>query len=204
MISIDNAAELAIKTYLAKNRRNLKISRKEFKKIKENFPSLFDGLERYPVEDVSEEELDMIEQFHGIRNSLYHECNGIFVKKDIVDLYAVVTKELINQLFNLNKIFVDSEEYFEILGDFMKLVKRFEYNVYDSAFNHGFDAKGFDDIEALDFLEQASLITKEDYNKFFNILEIRNKIFKDNKIRDILILKEALGDINYFQEKLQF
>jgi len=74
MISIDNAAELAIKTYLAKNRRNLKISRKEFKKIKENFPSLFDGLERYPVEDVSEEELDMIEQFHGIRNSLYHEC----------------------------------------------------------------------------------------------------------------------------------
>ena len=204
MISIDNATELAIKTYIAKNRRSLKISRKEYKDIKKNFPILLDALERYAGEEVSEEELDMIEHFHSIRNSLYHEGNGISVKKDIVDLYAVIAKELINRLFNLNdKKFVDSEEYFEILGDFMKSVKRFEYDVFDSAFKYGFDASGFDDIEALDFLEEAGLITRDDYNKFFNILEIRNNIFKDNKIPDLTILKEALGDIKYFQMKLQ-
>jgi len=205
MISIDNATELAIKTYLAKNRRSLNISRKEYKEIRKTFLSLLDALKKYAGEEISEKELDLIEYSHSIRNSLYHEGNGISVKKDTVDLYAVVIKELINRLFNLNdKAIVDNEEYFEILGQFMNSVKRFEYDIFDSAFKNGFDASGFDDIEALDYLEKIGLINKDDYNKYFNILKIRNEIFKDQKIPDLKKLNEILEDIKYFKKKLQF
>ncbi|KKM98421.1 hypothetical protein LCGC14_1158100 [marine sediment metagenome] len=117
MISIDNAIELGIKTYLAKNRRTLKIPRTNYNQFRKSFPGLLDALEKYSLESISAEKLDSIEHFHGIRNSLYHEGNGITVEADVVKIYAAIAKDLINKLFNLESSrSIGAEEFYDILG----------------------------------------------------------------------------------------
>jgi len=68
MISIDNAVELMIKTYLGLPRRviGLKISRSECQEFSESFPKLLDVLEEYATDKVDGIDLGEIEWYHRI------------------------------------------------------------------------------------------------------------------------------------------
>lgn len=74
MISIDNAVELMVKTYLGLPKRvtGLLISRREFQEIQEAFPSLLDALEKYAADKLTGIDLGEIEWYHRLRNQLYH------------------------------------------------------------------------------------------------------------------------------------
>ena len=85
LLSIDNAVELIIKTYLGLPKRayGLQIKRSEYQDFSESFPRLLDALERYaPSHLIIGIDLADIEYYHRLRNQLYHHGNGLTVDQE--------------------------------------------------------------------------------------------------------------------------
>jgi hypothetical protein len=101
MLSIDNAVELMIKTYLGLPQRvnGLALSRREYDEISESFPRLLDALHKYARDRLEGIDLGQLEWYHRLRNQLYHEGNGLTVEKDKVVVYARLAKVLFATLF---------------------------------------------------------------------------------------------------------
>ena len=94
MISIDNAVELTIRTYLGLPRQitGLTITRRKFAEISESFPDMLDALEEHASDLIGELNLGEIEWFHRVRNQLYHDGNGLTVDRRHVAVYAVIAR----------------------------------------------------------------------------------------------------------------
>jgi hypothetical protein len=102
MISIDNAVELAIRTYLGLPRR-VRGSEGPSRRDLEGaigFPELLDLLERHGEDRLSGIELGDIEWYHRLRNTLYHDGNGVTVEPDKVDAYHQIARLLFQNLFD--------------------------------------------------------------------------------------------------------
>lgn len=105
MISIDNAVELIIKTYLSLPKRALEHigpSRKEFEQASGSFPALLSLLEKYANQKIIGIGLDDLEWYHRIRNQLYHSGNGITVEKSKVETYLELALTLFENLFEIS------------------------------------------------------------------------------------------------------
>ena len=103
MVSIDNAVELAVKTYLGLPKRARSGSgpgRKQLQDASESFPALLDLLEQYASDRIVGLSLDDIEWYHRIRNQLYHSGNGITVEKSKVETYLELALSLFESLFD--------------------------------------------------------------------------------------------------------
>ncbi len=101
-ISIDNSVELMIKTYLGlpKRVRNSEgPSRRKLSEASNSFPELLDLLDEFCSEKIEGVDLGDIEWYHRIRNTLYHDGNGVTVDKDKVDSYLQISVILFNSLF---------------------------------------------------------------------------------------------------------
>ena len=120
MISIDNAVELMMKTFLGLPRRitGLTITRKEYQEVAESFPALLDALEKYASDKVVGVDLGAIEWYHRLRNELYHQGNGLTVERDKVEIYAELANILFRNLFGYQLISAPSAKT-ELLGQFM-------------------------------------------------------------------------------------
>lgn len=102
MISIDNAVELMIKTFLGLPRRARGAdgpTRKELEGAFNSFPSLLDLIEKYAEEKLTGVSLEEIEWYHRLRNQLYHSGNGITVEIAKVETYLSLGKVLYESLF---------------------------------------------------------------------------------------------------------
>jgi hypothetical protein len=120
MLSIDNAVELMIKTYLSlpKGVNELSLSRKEFDDIRESFPKLLEALEKQAGKKLEGIEPALIEWYHRLRNELYHQGNGLTVEKDSVIVYAELAQLLFQRLFGF-QIEIDKPSTPEIVGNFV-------------------------------------------------------------------------------------
>lgn len=120
MISIDNAVELTIKTFLSLPRRinGINLSRKEFQEISESFPQLLDALEKHAADKLEGIDLGEIEWFHRLRNQLYHQGNGLTVDKEKVEIYAQLGRILFRNLFGFD-VEIKENEGFDLLGTFL-------------------------------------------------------------------------------------
>jgi len=101
-ISIDNAVELIIKTYLGLPKRIRKSdgpSRRNLSEASNSFPELLDLLKEFDKDKLEGIELGDIEWYHRIRNTLYHDSSGVTVDKDKVDSYLQIAVILFNNLF---------------------------------------------------------------------------------------------------------
>ncbi len=101
-ISIDNAVELAVKTYLGlpePARGSSGPTRKELQAASVSFPDLVDLLEKHAGQAVQGIDLGDIEWYHRLRNTLYHDGNGVTVAPVNVDGYLQVAKLLFQGLF---------------------------------------------------------------------------------------------------------
>jgi hypothetical protein len=130
MISIDNAVELMIKTYLALPKRVTGIeglTRKKFSEISHTFPSLLDGLEEFAADRIVGVELGDIEWYHRLRNQLYHDGNGVTVGKPRVEAYAEIAKALFSALFRVPIEESFDEEPLDLLGSFIRLWVELEH-----------------------------------------------------------------------------
>jgi hypothetical protein len=120
MISIDNAVELMVKTYLGLPKRitGLAITRREFQEIGERFTELLDALEKHAPDKLDGIDLGNIEWYHRLRNELYHQGNGLTVERDKVEIYAEVANVLFKNIFGFG-IVEDPTRKTELLGEFM-------------------------------------------------------------------------------------
>jgi len=133
MISIDNAVELTIKTYLGLPKRaldHLGPSRKELEQASESFPALLDLLEKYAGHKIVGLGLDDIEWYHRIRNQLYHSGNGITVEKSKVETYFELASALFESLFgalleisHLSSVRTKAGEFLETWIEFEKKLR---------------------------------------------------------------------------------
>lgn len=122
MISIDNAVELMIKTYLGLPKRlsGLSIPRKEYQEMSESFPALLDGLEKHAPDKLDGIDLGTIEWYHRLRNELYHQGNGLTVERDKVEIYAEISNLLFKNLFG-ESLVAHATSDTELLGEFMTM-----------------------------------------------------------------------------------
>lgn len=120
MIAIDNAVELAVKTYLGLPKRvtGLSLSRKEYGEISESFPRLLDALEQYALDKLDGIDLGEVEWYHRLRNQLYHQGNGLTVEKEKVQVYSELARLLFKNLFNVEIEGTRSKNH-EMLGTFL-------------------------------------------------------------------------------------
>jgi hypothetical protein len=120
MISIDNAVELAIKTYLGLPRRIVGIegpSRKRLEEASSSFPALLDLLEEYAGSKLTGIELGDIEVYHRLRNTLYHDGNGVTVDPEFVDSYLQIARILLNNLLGVRVEVEEASLPSSLLGD---------------------------------------------------------------------------------------
>jgi hypothetical protein len=127
LLSIDNAVELMIKTFLGLPKRitGILISRKDFAEISESFPRMLDALEEYAADSLDGINIGEIEWFHRLRNQLYHQGNGLTVDRDKVEVYAELAKVLYNNLFG-DSLEVAPEDEHQKLGAFLAAWVDFE------------------------------------------------------------------------------
>lgn len=129
MLSIDNAVELIIKTYLGLPKRviDIHISRKKFAEISESFPEMLDALEEHADQHLEGIDLGEIEWFHRLRNQLYHQGNGLTVAREQAEVYAELAKLLYGNLFGeeLPVVYEYQDEH-QLLGEFIAAWVEFE------------------------------------------------------------------------------
>lgn len=127
MISIDNAVELMIKTFLGLPKRinGLSISRSEYQEISESFPKLLDALEKHAADKLTGIDLGEIEWYHRLRNQLYHQGNGLTVEKTKVEVYARLANSLFENLFGFALIESKTAKV-DALGEFISCWVAFE------------------------------------------------------------------------------
>ena len=137
MLSIDNAIELTIKTFLSLPRRinGINLSRKEYQEISESFPQLLDALEKHAVDKLDGIDLGEIEWFHRLRNELYHQGNGLTVDRDKVEIYAELAKLLFRNLFGFD-VKVDDSDGHVLLGAFLASWVEIERALSEIAFKN--------------------------------------------------------------------
>jgi len=105
MISIDNAVELSIKTYLQLPKRIRGTdgpSRKQYEEKSRSFPDLLDLLEEFATDRLDGVSLGDVEGFHRLRNSLYHDGNGVTVDPVHVDSYLQVARIVLKNLLGIS------------------------------------------------------------------------------------------------------
>lgn len=102
-ISIDNAVELAIRTFLSLPKRILKRegpSRKKLGEAENSFPTQLDLLEEYASDLLTEVDLEDIEWYHRMRNQLYHNGNCLTIGLSKVEAYFEIGASLFEKLFD--------------------------------------------------------------------------------------------------------
>lgn len=126
-LSIDNAVELTVKTFLGLPRRltGLAITRKELAEASDSFPRLLDALERHASPLLEGVELGEIEWFHQLRNQLYHNGNGLTIAREQVEVYSELARILFRNLFDC-ELTLPAQDTHERLGGFLAAWVEFE------------------------------------------------------------------------------
>jgi len=105
MISVDNAVELTIKSFLGLPRRVRGTDgpgRRELEVASSRFPDLLDLLEKHGSDRLSSVDLGDIEVYHRLRNALYHDGNGVTVDPQHVDAYLQIAMVLVRSLLDIH------------------------------------------------------------------------------------------------------
>lgn len=199
MISVDNAIELAIKTYLGlpdRARGNKGPGRKELEMASESFPSLLDLLDKHASDKLNGIDLSDIEWYHRLRNQLYHSGNGITVERAKVETYFQICQVLFESLFG-SPITLDETTFVHTkTGEFLSLWTKFDYG-----FRRRLPPK--DDFayywkrNYLESVSKEAVELWEVLNKFRNELvhgfEVPSSHDLDKRIKDLQKLMAVLG-----------
>ncbi len=135
MLSIDNAVELMIKTYLGLPKRvtGLTLTRSRYEEISESFPKLLDALQEFASDRLPGIDLGEIEWYHRLRNQLYHQGNGLTVEREKVRVYAELAKILFRNLFGQDIAEEPSETAEErLIGQFLRVWNELEEALLDA------------------------------------------------------------------------
>ena len=105
MISVDNAVELGIRTYLGLPKRvrgSEGPSRRQLEEKGRSFPDLLDLIEEFGAGRLDGVSLGDLEGYHRLRNALYHDGNGVTVDPVHVDSYVQIARVLLRNLLDIS------------------------------------------------------------------------------------------------------
>lgn len=176
MISIDNAVELTVKTFLGLPKRvtGLPISRKEFQEISESFPAMLDALEKYAADKLTGIDLGEIEWYHRLRNQLYHQGNGLTVERTKVEIYAQLANTLFENLFGM-KLVQKVSESTELFGEFMTAWRDFEATL-NGRFPDLDAHRSVTIMEMMRKLSDSGILSNHELNDIENLRRVRNSM----------------------------
>jgi hypothetical protein len=132
MISIDNAVEIMIKTYLGLPERTRGFKgpgRKELETASESFPGLLDLLQNYAAHKITGLSLDDIEWYHRLRNQIYHSGNGLTVEVTKIETYLQLAISLFGNLFGFSPSISSAGVTHTKTGQFLDLWNKFDYGL---------------------------------------------------------------------------
>lgn len=112
-ISIDNAVEIAMRTFLelpAKHFKGNKPSRKDIRDSFNNFSNLLELFMKYAGDKFVGIESADIEFYHRLRNQLYHAGTGLAVDDNHLDAYFTIAKLFLEELFNIDYTSISKKE----------------------------------------------------------------------------------------------
>jgi hypothetical protein len=182
MISVDNAVELMIKTYLGLPKRvtGLNISKSEFQEFTENFTKLLDAIEKHAKAKLGGIDLGEIEWYHRLRNQLYHQGNGLTVERDKVQVYAELANILFENLFGFRLVGAQNDDT-PILGEFMQAWVNLELALSDAAkvVNvREIDRQGhaLTPLRVIEVISNAYFLTPKELEDVTQIRIIRNNV----------------------------
>jgi len=208
MISIDNAVELMLRTFLGLPRRvtGLGISRREFQEISESFPALLDALEKYAPDRLDGVDLGAIEWYHRLRNQLYHQGNGLTVERDKVEIYAELANSLFRNLFGQS--LVEQPRKTELLGQFMMAWGLVERSLRDLAqqelADSGDSSRMFlSMIDTFHTLHAAGKISDEDIQTLNSLRSVRNMAVHGGPDWEMLLTPERVAEVRSWAERFQ-
>lgn len=185
IISIDNAVELMIKTYLGLPPRvtGIKLSRKELQEISDSFSDLLDALEEYAGDKLVGVELADIEWYHRIRNQLYHSGGGITVEMDQVQVYASIASSLMDSLFGVKVVEpqverAPAEEFLYKWNQFEGLIRAVVTSNQTAAKFPGaeFIAQRHSPWMSVRVLRDLGLVRERTFAGFLRLLDFRNNL----------------------------
>lgn len=178
MISIDNAVELMISTFLRLPKRitGLDISRKQLAEIGESFPNLLDALERHAGERIGGIDLGSIEWHHRLRNQLYHQGNGLTIERTKVELYAELANQLFKRLYGFELV-VHPIVGDELLGEFMRLWTDLESGIWSVAHDASLTGRPSRPImDNVRYLVGAGVFTQAQVVELDSLRRLRNEV----------------------------
>lgn len=204
LLSIDNAVELTIKTYLSLPRRvtGINLSRKDYLEISESFPRLLDAIEQHAADKLSGIDLGEIEWYHRLRNELYHQGNGLTVERNKVDVYAELAKLLFRNLFGSDVELKESESH-ELLGSFLAAWAKFEGRLWAIADKSRGTARFKGTTNAARVLVELKLVDAKTVQEIEELRQIRNGVVhgRDESIRELT--PNHVERVNAISEKLE-
>lgn len=196
MISIDNAIELIIKTYLGLPKRvnGLKITRSEYREFSESFPKLLDALEKHGESKLGSLDLGEIEWFHRLRNQLYHQGNGLTVERAKVEIYGQLAVALFQNLFGA-KLLASTDNSHYLLAEFITAWVAFERAASELSSFYYFD-ENTNLRSAASYaneLHRNGYLTKTELLEIKELWEIRNQtVHGHGSVNDNLNLSAAM------------
>jgi uncharacterized protein YutE (UPF0331/DUF86 family) len=185
MISIDNAVELMIKTYLGLPRRvtGLPITRREFNEVSESYPRLLDALEKFSPDKLDGIDLGEIEWYHRLRNELYHQGNGLTVERVKVEIYAELAKSLFRNLFRFDVGVNERDETIRqrAIGKFLQQWVEIERALVELAASHSsklpdLGHKPAAGVLVVRHLAEARLLEPRLAEQIIRIQQLRNRL----------------------------
>lgn len=192
MIAIDNAVELAIKTYLGLPTRitGLAISRKELEEAQESFPKLLTLLESKSPNKLNGVSLGDIEWYHRLRNQLYHQGNGLTVERAKVEIYSQLARLLFKNLFETDVVRAPRTQ--ERLGTFLEQWIRIEKAISaltapDSHKHAVAETPVFRYPASLGVLQSKGLVPGSTIQELKQLRELRNRLVHGERtLEDVL------------------
>ena len=191
MISIDNAVELMIKTYLGLPNRitGLRLSRRKFEEISDNFTLLLDKFEELAPDKILGIELGDLEWYHRLRNQLYHQGNGIIVEKRKVEAYTEIAKILFLNLFEVPVKDEIIKKPLSLVGEFINNYATLEKNLQIIMKQHKLDKRFYSIRQMANFLLESGFFSKELYQELILINSFRNELIHGIKTPTVLDLE---------------
>lgn len=173
MISIDNAVELMMQTYIRLPKRisGLDISRRERDDICSTFPALLDGIETHAAHAITGINLGEIEWFYRLRNELYHQGNGLTVERKKVEIYAELANVLFENLFG-SRLKIGESKDLRKLGDFISTWVKIEKQLSQLSANGRFVPP----MKIVAQLYREGSLTTSEYDEFEQVRRTRNEV----------------------------
>lgn len=200
MISIDNAVELMIKTYLGLPSRitGLKIPRNEYQDFSESFPKLLDALEKYAADKINGIDLGEIEWYHRIRNELYHQGNGLTVERDKIEVYSELANLLFVNLFGI-RLIAPEDDKTKNLGDFMDAWISFERVLADIAAP---DTSHKMPLYRIKQLYEEGKLSQAEMAEMDNLRRVRNEVIHGHAKHETTLGPEMIDRLKALTRKI--